>query len=161
MTENYTYARFWKCALQVNPQGYSRAYRGEDHGLSGEDFLAALLRERKGGDIQVVGIADHGSVGAWDAIRDFLSPHGIVVFPGFEVSTTERVHRVCLFEEDTTTEQLNRYLGVPQLLDPAQGVRPSRLEGEELLRIVEKQCHGFCYAAHSTNERFGPMRRTR
>jgi hypothetical protein len=151
VTETYTYARFWKCALQVNPEGYSRTYRGEDHGLSGEDFLIALLQGCKEADIQVVGIADHGSVQDVDAIRDFLSPHGIVVFPGFEVATTEKVHWVCLFKEDTTTEQLNRYLGVLKLTDPAEGVRPSKLGGEELLRIVEEECHGFCYAAHATN----------
>lgn len=151
MTETYPYARFWKCALQVNPEGYSRAYRGEDHGMSGEDFLTALLEGCKEAGIQVVGIADHGSVQDVDAIRDFLSPHGIVVFPGFEVATTEKIHWVCLFKEDTTTEQLNRYLGVLKLTDPAEGVRPSRLGGEELLRIVEAECHGFCYAAHATN----------
>jgi hypothetical protein len=151
VTDLYTYARFWRCALQVNPEGYSHGFRGEDHGLSGEAFLSALLEECQKAGIQVVGIADHGSVQDVDAIRDFLSPHGIVVFPGFEVATTEKVHWVCLFKEDTTTEQLNRYLGVLRLTDPKEGVRPSKLGGEELLRIVEDECHGFCYAAHATN----------
>ena len=27
--EHYTYARFWKCALQVNPHGYSGNYRDQ------------------------------------------------------------------------------------------------------------------------------------
>jgi len=146
-----TYARFWKCALQVNPKGYSRAYRGEDHGLFGEDFLAALLGGCKEAGIQVVGITDHGSVRDVDVIRDFLSSHGIVVFPGFEVATTEKIHWVCLFKEDTTTEQLNRYPGVLNSTDPTEGVRPSKLGGEGLLRLVEEECHGFCYAAHATN----------
>jgi len=92
-----TYARFWKCALQVNPEGYSRAYRGEGHGLFGEDFLAALLGGCTEASIQVVGITDHGSVRDVDAIRDFLSPYGIVVFLGFGVATTEKIHWVCLF----------------------------------------------------------------
>ncbi len=30
----YTFARFWHCALQVNPAGYHGTYRGHDHGLS-------------------------------------------------------------------------------------------------------------------------------
>lgn len=149
--EVYTYARFWKCALQVNPEGYSRAYRGEDHGLSGEAYLAALLEECSRSGIQVVGIADHGSVQAIDAIRSHLSTNGIVVFPGFEIASSEKVHWVCLFQEDTTIEQLNRYLGVLKLTDPRDGVRPSKLGGEEMLRIVEDECHGFCYAAHATN----------
>lgn len=151
MTEVHTYARFWKCALQVNPEGYSRAYRGEDHGLTGEAFLAALLQGCKDAGIEVVGIADHGSVQDVDLIRNYLSPHGIVVFPGFEVASTEKVHWVRLFHEGATLEQLNRYLGVLKLTDPEEGVRPSKLGGEELLRIVEEECHGFCYAAHVTS----------
>ena len=40
---NYTHAQFWKCALQVNPYGYGKTYRGQDHGLSAEDYAQALL----------------------------------------------------------------------------------------------------------------------
>lgn len=150
MTNSYTSARFWKCALQVNPEGYSKAYRGQDHGLSGEEFLAALLSACQSAEIEVIGIADHGSVQDVDTIRDYLNPHGIVVFPGFEVTSTEKVHWVCLFPENTTTEQLQRYLGQLDLTDPENGVRPSTLGGEELLRRVDA-CGGFCYAAHATN----------
>ncbi|MBK1717207.1 TrlF family AAA-like ATPase [Thiocystis violacea] len=152
MSTSYNHARFWKCALQVNPEGYSRAYRGQDQGLNGDDYLKALLRACQEADIEVVGIADHGSVSDVDSIRNFLSPHGILVFPGFEIATTEKVHWVCLFDERTTTEQLNRYLGVLRLTDPEDGVRPSKLGGEELLRIVEEECDGFCYAAHVTHD---------
>ena len=35
--------------------------------------------------------------------------------------------------------------------DPTEGVRPSKLGGEEMLRLVEEECHGFCYATHATN----------
>jgi len=151
VTETYTFARFWKCALQVNPEGYSRAYRGEDHGMSAEDFLAALLEECQEAGIQVVGIADHGSVQDVDVIRDFLSPHGIVVFPGFEVATTEKIHWVCLFEEETTTDQLKGYLGRLELTDPTERTKPSKLGGEELLRLVDEEWRGFCFAAHAAN----------
>ena len=147
----FTYARFWKCALQVNPESYNKVYRGEDHGLKGQEFLESLLTICRREGIEVVGLADHGSVQDVDAIRNYLTPHGIVVFPGFEVATTEKVHWVCLFHEETTVDQLNRYLGNLQLTDPKEGVRPSRLGGEEFLRCVE-ELGGFCYAAHATNE---------
>lgn len=152
MNEYYTYARFWKCALQVNPEGYSKAYRGQDHGLSSDEFLEALLKACKDNDIKVVGIADHGSVQDVDAIRSYLKPQGIVVFPGFEIASSEKIHWVCLFPEDTSTEQLNRYLGRLELTEPEDGVRPSQLGGAKLLQIVEDELGGFCYAAHATNE---------
>ena len=28
--QHYTFAQFWKCALQVNPHAYSANYRGTD-----------------------------------------------------------------------------------------------------------------------------------
>ena len=149
MTHAYTFARFWKCALQVNPEGYRKTYRGQDHGLNGEAFLEALTGACLQHGIQVVGLADHGSVQDVDRIRNALSAKGIVVFPGFEVASTEKVHWVCLFPEDTTTETLNRYLGSLKLTDPQDGVRPSDLGGRELLKIVD-ECGGFCYSAHAT-----------
>ena len=151
-TTEYTSARFWKCALQVNPVGYSRAYRGQDHGLDGASFLAALLKECQEQQVHLIGIADHGGVQDVDAIREYLSPHGIVVLPGFEISTTEKVHWVCLFPEDTTTPQLNRYLGALDLVDPEDGISASNLGGVRLLEKVT-EWGGFCYAAHATSDK--------
>ena len=150
MGASFSYARFWRCALQVNPEAYSRAYRGQDHGLGGEAYLEALLKACQEAGIEVVGIADHGSVSDVDRIRHFLSPHGILVFPGFEVTTTEKIHWVCLFDESTTTQQLNHYLWKLELTDSEDKVKPSQLGGEELLRIVQDEWGGFCYAAHAT-----------
>lgn len=152
MTPNYTSAKFWKCALQVNAEDYSKVYRGQDHGLTGPEFLDALVGACKANEIQVVGLADHGSVQDVDRIRGALSAHGIVVFPGFEVASTEKIHWVCLFAENTTTEQLNRCLGSLELTDPEDGVRPSGMGGEKLLQIVQQRYGGFCFAAHATLE---------
>jgi len=149
VSERNSFARFYKCALQVNPESYSRTYRGQDHGLDGDDYLNALVAKCQEQRIEVVGLADHGSVQDVDGIRDALSAAGIVVFPGFEVATTEKIHWVCLFPEHTTTEQLNRFLGSLKLTDPEDGVRPSNLSGKDLLQTVE-ECGGFCYAAHAT-----------
>jgi hypothetical protein len=104
MTTTYTHARFWKCALQVNPAGYSGAYRGRQHGLDEAAYNQAILAKCQELNIKVVGIADHGNVDAIDALRAVLEPAGIVVFPGFEIASTEKVHMVCLFPERTTQD---------------------------------------------------------
>jgi ABC-type lipoprotein export system ATPase subunit len=152
LSDHYTYARFWKCALQVNPERYSANYRGQDHGLRGQDFLDALVSACLDNGIEVVGLADHGSVQDLDRIRSALSVAGIVVFPGFEVATTEKVHWVCLFPEDTHKRTLERCLGQLELSDPEDGVTPSNLGGARLLEIVQQQYGGFCYAAHVTQK---------
>ena len=101
-------------------------------------------------EIQVVGFADHGSVADAKVAREIMTEAGIVVFPGFEVATTEKVHWVCLFSEDTTQQELERYLGKLHLTDPRDGVRPSDLGGQHMLTVVE-ELGGFCYAAHVTS----------
>lgn len=146
---HYTHAQFWKCALQVNPHSYSGNYRGQDHGMDPQTYAEALLDVCLEEGIQVVGFADHGNIAEAEVARGILAAAGIVVFPGFEVATTEKVHWVCLFPETTTEQKLERYLGRLNLLDPEDGVRPSTLGGHELLKCVE-ELGGFVYAAHVT-----------
>jgi len=110
MSDKYTYARFRKCALQVNPAGYI-AYRGQDHGLSEDEYNKWLLQICLDEDIKVVGLADHGNVDSVDAMRNTLSEEGVIVFPGFEIASTEKAHFVCLFPDKTTQDEMNRYRG--------------------------------------------------
>ncbi|QCS61945.1 ATPase [Achromobacter denitrificans] len=151
MSDQYTYARFWRCALQVNPVGYNGTYRAADHGLDEGGYNQALLQKCLELGIKVVGLADHGSVASVDALRQVLQPHGIVVFPGFEIASNDKTHYVCLFSEETTGQQLERYLGNLDLLDPTDGIRPSRLSSEQLIEKVD-QLGGFIYAAHCTSD---------
>jgi ABC-type lipoprotein export system ATPase subunit len=151
MSERYSMARFWKCALQVNPFGYCTKFRGQDHGMSEQEYNAELLRICKDKEIKVIGLADHGNVDCVDSIRDLFLRNGILVFPGFEIASSEKAHFVCLFPESTSKDELNRYLGHLNLLVPNDGVRPSTLGGEILLQKVD-ELGGFCYAAHATGD---------
>ncbi len=146
----YTKAKFWKCALQVNPAGYVK-YRGQEQPLTEEDYNQQLLDACIESDISVIGLADHGNVDGVDAIRDLFSSKNIIVFPGFEIASSEKIHFVCLFDESTTSQQLERILGKLDLLDPKDGIRPSRLSAEQLIETVDN-LDGFIYAAHCTNE---------
>jgi len=87
-----------------------------------------------------------------DAIRDLMNESDILVFPGFEIASSEKVHFVCLFAENTSKDALNRYLGNLDLLDIEDGIRPSRLGAEALMQKVEEDLKGFIYAAHSTGD---------
>lgn len=151
MTEqaaDFPYARFWRCALQVNPHSYSEAYRsGGSHGLTEDEYNQGLLEQCLQLGIKVIGVADHGSVQDIDRLRAVLQPHGIVVFPGFEVASTEKVHMVCLFPEGTTARQLERLLGALELTEVGDGTRPSSLGCVELGNKIQK-LGGFWFAAH-------------
>ncbi len=149
---SHRYAQFWKCALQVNPHRYSADYRGKDHGMDAGTYASALRDVCLAESIKIVGLADHGSVTNAETVRKVLSAADIVVFPGFEIATTEKVHWVCLFPEDESEQKLERYLGKLSLTDPEDGIRPSKLGGQDLLACVE-ELGGFCFAAHVTSQR--------
>lgn len=146
-----TYAKFWKCALQVNPSTYSATYRGQSHNLDANTYIDELLKICLEEDINIVGIADHGDVSEVNLIREKFNTKGIIVFPGFEIASCEKIHWVCLFHENTTTEDLHRYLGSLRLTTSGDGVRPSTLGATDLIRHVH-ELGGFCYAAHITDD---------
>lgn len=150
MTETYTNAKFWKCALQVNPAGYI-GYRGTDHGMTEEEYNRRLLEVALENDIKVIGLANHGNVDGVDAMRSLMNQHKIIVFPGFEIATTEKAHYVCLFAENTSKDQLHRYLGALGLTNPENGIWPSNLGGNDLFAKVD-ELGGLVYAAHSTDD---------
>jgi|CXWL01.1.fsa_nt_gi ABC-type lipoprotein export system ATPase subunit len=147
-TVEYSFARFWRCALQVNPYSYQTTYRGKDHGLDEDGYNRALLAKCQQLEIDVVGIADHGSVVSLDKLRETLRAGGIVVFPGFEIASTEKIHMVCLFSEDTSRDQLNRHLGMLGAGD-GSAVAPSSFGCLELAKKIH-EIGGFWYAAHVT-----------
>ncbi|HEM7582929.1 TPA: DNA repair protein, partial [Serratia marcescens] len=148
--QSYKKARFFKCALQVNPAGYIQ-YRGQQQSLSESDYNQQLLNAALEAGIEIIGLADHGSVDGIDSIRTLFNQHGIVVFPGFEIASSEKIHFVCLFDESKSAQELERILGSLRLLDPQDGVRPSRLSAEQLIDEVNLQ-GGFIFAAHCTND---------
>ena len=145
----FTVARYWRCALQVNPSGYLAKYQAGQHGLDETTYNEQLVEMCEACDIKVIGIADHGSVDAVDNLRLLAEQHGIVVFPGFEIASSEKVHMVCLFPEGTTTDHLNRYLGRLDLTDIKDTVRPSRKTCLDIAQIIF-ELGGFWYAAHMT-----------
>lgn len=146
---SYTKARFFKCALQVNPFDYLQ-YRGQKQVLPEEEYNRQLLNAALEAGVEVIGVADHGSVEAVERIRSLFSQHGVAVFPGFEIASSEKIHFVCLFDEQKTSQELERILGHLKLLDPQDGVRPTNMTAIQLINAVN-EIGGFVYAAHVTN----------
>ena len=150
----YAGARFYKCALQVNSCTYAKNFQGgsvQDE----EAYNQAILDQCKEHDIKVVGLADHGKVETSQSLRDFLAKNNIVVFPGFEISSSEKIHMVCLYPQETSPAQLNQYLGqlmgenASRLNDTPE--HPSSKSCEEIAKTLKEQ-KGFWYAAHMTGK---------
>lgn len=144
------YAKYYKCALQVNPFNYAK-YRGnavQDEEIYNEE----IIKKCKQNDIRVVGLADHGSVDTAESLRSKLEENGIVVFPGFEISSAEKIHMVCLFSPEKTLSELNRILGSLGLpVSMEAETDPSIKSCIEIAKII-KEAGGFWYAAHITGD---------
>ena len=107
------YAEYYKCALQVNPFSYAK-YR-VDIEQNKDVYNEGIVTKCKQYAIKVAGLADHGSVDTAESLRKKLEDNGIIVFPGFEISSAEKIHMVCLFSPKKTLSELNRILGSPVL----------------------------------------------
>lgn len=144
-----SFASYYKCALQVNPSSYAH-FRGNPTSEE-TSYNAEILRKCRENNIEVVGLANHGNVDSSESLRELLINNGIVVFPGFEIMAAEKIHMVCLFPEDRTVSQLNRYLGAMGLDTAEQGNETSSLT---CLQIAQKVLDegGFWYAAHITSD---------
>ena len=118
-------SKSYKCALQVNPYSYIK-YRGLEHEMTEEQYNESIYY-CKTNNISIIGLADHGNV---DNSQN--STKGILVFPGFEISTSEKVHIVCLFSENTEERELERYLGELGLSNLEEGNSPSTLSFHEI-----------------------------
>ncbi|WKD28105.1 AAA family ATPase [Halomonas sp. KG2] len=151
MSATYTGAKFWKCALQVNPYRYTETFRSQSHGLSEEAYNQQLVDICLEEGIKVLGIADHGSVEDIESIRRAAEPHGIVVFPGFEIASSEQAHFVCLFQENTDLRDLHGQMTVGFGINTQKPGAPVNRTSQQILQKVE-DLGGFAYAAHVTSD---------
>lgn len=146
---SYKKARFFKCALQVNPAGYIQ-YRGQQQTLTEDEYNQKLVHAALEAGIKVIGVADHGSVNGFEKIRDLCHENGIVVFPGFEVASSEKIHFVCLFDESTSSHQIIMHLGGLGI-NINQPEAPVQKSAIEIINYINDK-DGFIFAAHCTND---------
>ena len=148
----YQGARFYKCALQLNPFSYAK-FQGKTP-MDEKSYNQQVLEQCKKNDIEVVGLADHGQVESSKGLREHLRNGGITVFPGFEIASSEKIHMVCLYPEETEDAALNQYLG--QLMGEsssklkAKPTHSSSKSCQEIAKMVLNEQDGFWFAAHAT-----------
>jgi len=76
----------------------------------------------------------------------------IIVLPGFEVSSSEGVHILCIFDKDEEVSVLERYLGDLGIYTADPSTKNSRESFRNILYKVQKEWNGICIAAHITND---------
>jgi predicted ATPase len=139
-------ARFYRCALQVNPFAYLGRHHKPTAFQNEADYNAAIIAACKENRIEVIGVTDHyrikDSMGLIRSARDA----GIFAFSGFEAATKDGVHFLCLFDpgKDSTLE---RYIGDCGVHDD-NALSPTGTKDCHELLDAAKQWEAVCIAAH-------------
>ncbi len=157
-------ARYYRCALQVNTP-FQDSFKGFDsrhrRGTAAyqRDYALALAKGCKKLGIDAIGLCDHNSLDYAETVRDQLGQEGIIVFPGFEVASTEGIHILCLFDPDANIEQLDHLLtelGLPpqDRWTNGKGLAPRQSPHSfpQILERVQRHRQGICIAAHVERE---------
>jgi predicted ATPase len=141
-------ARFYKCALQVNPYAYGVRHGKAKPAMTEAEYNGAIVEALRKAKIEVIAVADHHAIKSAASLAIAAREAGIVVFPGFEAGTKDGIHVVCLFDPDRPFEEVDRILGRIGIVDEKKHVPMCNFDLRELLDCGRE--HGFlCIAAHA------------
>ena len=143
-------ARFYKCALQINPHHYSKTYRGKPAQGNAETHAHQVVNKAAELGVSVLAVTDHNNVSGVALIQKAAKKRDIHVLPGFEVSTSEGVHVLCIYPPDIDEDRLGRYLGEFGIRNTDHSSQLSTKTFTDILRCVRDQ-GGVTIAAHVTN----------
>ena len=142
-------ARFYRCALQVNPHHYGQTFRGQDSDGDAISHAQAIVDRAVELDIEVLAVTDHNSVSSIAAFRSAARGRDVHIFPGFELASSEGVHVLCLYPPDIELDRLERYLGEFGIHDTHPSSDPANKPFGAVLELVDGQ-GGVSIAAHVT-----------
>lgn len=143
-------AVFYRCALQVNPSHYMKSFRGDESQTDPHSYVESVLEKAADIGISVLAITDHNSVSGVSAFRAAAEKYKITIFPGFELTSSEGIHILCIYSPDTDDEQTGRFLGEFGIRDTGPSSDLANKDFADILRTVREQ-GGIAIAAHVTS----------
>lgn len=150
-------AVFHRCALQVNPHHYAQTFHGKGGASNVDDYARSMIDKAVELGISVLAITDHNDVSSVPAFHAAAAGRSVHVFPGFELSSSEAVHVLCIYPPETSQEQLGRYLGSFGITTTTPSSNLAKKNFVEILREVREQ-GGVAIAAHVTSDQGGLLR---
>ena len=144
-------ARFFKCALQVNPfeylgrHGVLSQYRNE------KEYNAAIIEACQDAKVEAIAVTDHYRVRSSAGLIECARAAGIAAIPGFEAVTKDGVHLLCLFDPCKQLNELERILGDCGIHQETEDSPTGKYDVVEFLAASEKW-GAVCIAAHVSHE---------
>ena len=140
-------ARFYRCALQVNPFSYLQRHHKPTSYKSEEEYNKAIVAACIDTNTEVIGITDHYRVKHSFELAKAARDAGIEVFCGFEAVTKDGVHFLCLFDQKMDEQQLERCIGECGVTGDDDPSPIATKYSEDLLEL-SKKWGAVCIAAH-------------
>ena len=139
-------ARFYRCALQVNPFAYLARHGKPTPFQSEADYNKAMVEACLETGIEVIGVTDHYRVqDSWNLVHA-ARKEGLWAFGGCEAVTKDGVHFLCLFDPEKD-EDVERFIGNCGIRNSDQASPLGSLDSTELLD-QSRQWGTVCIAAH-------------
>ena len=139
-------ARFYRCALQVNPFAYHGRHAKQSAFQKETDYNAAIIEACHAHNIEAIAITDHYRISDSLGLINAARAAGIFVFGGFEAASSDGVHFLCLYDADKDN-RLERFIGELGVRDHAALSPLGDKNCLELLKCVHDQ-GGIAIAAH-------------
>ena len=143
-------ARFYRCALQVNPFAYLGRNNKQTSFKSEADYNAEIIAGCKKAGIEVIAVTDHYRVDESKGLVQAAREAGLFAFSGFEAVTKDGVHFLCLFDRDKEAV-LERFIGECGVHDTKISSPTGSLDSTELLARA-KEWGAVFIAAHVAGE---------
>ncbi len=140
-------ARFYRCALQVNPYEYVVREKKPTLFTDEHSYNAALVDACKQHDVEVIAVTDHYKIRSGTGLCQTARDAGIYVFPGFEAKTKDGVHVLCLFDRERQPDVIERFIGACGIQEDSPGAASRTHDALELLAEAPRW-QAICIAAH-------------
>jgi len=140
-------ARFYRCALQVNPFAYLTRHGKQTEFQTEQEYNAAIVAACQEAGIEVIGVTDHYRVQESIGLVKAARAAGLFAFGGFEAVTKDGVHFLCLFDPDKDGF-LERFIGDCGIRDQKDLSPIGEKDSLELLDCATRWEGGICIAAH-------------
>ena len=150
-------AEFHRCALQVNPSTYGHKFRGQRGSTNAETHARAIVEKAAEIGVSVLAITNHNDVSGVPIFQNAAANHAIHVFPGFELSSAEGIHILCIYPPNATQEELGRFLGEFGIRSTRPSSELSNQSFQTILAKIQDQ-GGIAIAAHVTSNTGGLFR---
>jgi len=150
-------ARFFRCALQVNPFAYLTRHNKQTKFRNEAEYNAAIVAACQEAGIEVIGVTDHYRVQESISLVKAARTAGLFAFSGFEAVTKDGIHFLCLFDPDKDAV-LERFIGDCGIRDQKELSPIGDKDSLELLDCAKKW-GGICIAAHVASEQGGLLKK--